>query len=52
VNPGLQVIRTSATSGEGMDEWLGWIETGVTNAGQAKAAPAAKAAAVSYRPVA
>lgn len=52
VNPGLQVIRTSATSGEGMDEWLGWIETGVTTAGQAKAAPAAKPAAVSYRPVA
>jgi hydrogenase nickel incorporation protein HypB len=52
VNPGLQVIRTSATSGEGMDEWLGWIEAGVVSAGQAKAAPAAKPAAVSYRPVA
>jgi hydrogenase nickel incorporation protein HypB len=55
VNPGLQVIRTSATSGEGMDEWLGWIETGVADvaqAGQVKAAPAAKPAAVSYRPVA
>jgi hydrogenase nickel incorporation protein HypB len=26
VNPGLRVIRTSATSGEGMEEWLAWIE--------------------------
>ena len=26
VNPGLRVIKTSATSGEGMDEWLAWIE--------------------------
>jgi hydrogenase nickel incorporation protein HypB len=52
VNPGLRVIRTSATSGEGMDEWLAWIEAGVATAGQVKAAPAAKPAAVSYRPVA
>ncbi len=27
VNPRLQVIRTSATSGEGLDEWLAWLET-------------------------
>ncbi len=26
VNPGLKVIRASATSGEGMAEWLAWIE--------------------------
>jgi len=25
INPGIRVIRTSATSGEGMDEWLAWI---------------------------
>jgi hydrogenase nickel incorporation protein HypB len=25
VNPGLRVIRTSARSGEGMEEWLAWI---------------------------
>jgi hydrogenase nickel incorporation protein HypB len=25
VNPGIRVIRTSATSGEGMAEWLDWI---------------------------
>ncbi len=28
VNPNIQVIRTSATSGEGMEEWLGWIKAG------------------------
>jgi hydrogenase nickel incorporation protein HypB len=26
VNPGIQVIRTSATSGAGMADWLAWIE--------------------------
>jgi len=30
VNPGIQVIRTSATSGEGMADWLAWIEQGRT----------------------
>lgn len=34
VNPGLKVIRTSATSGEGLDEWLAWIEAGVATAGR------------------
>jgi hydrogenase nickel incorporation protein HypB len=29
VNPGLRVIRTSARSGEGLDEWLGWIQAGL-----------------------
>jgi hydrogenase nickel incorporation protein HypB len=28
VNPDIQVIRTSATSGEGMAEWLKWIKQG------------------------
>lgn len=28
VNPKLRVIRTSATSGEGMAEWLAWITSG------------------------
>ena len=28
VNPGIQVIQVSATSGQGMDEWLQWIEGG------------------------
>ena len=29
VNPGINVIRVSATSGEGMDRWLGWIAAAV-----------------------
>jgi hydrogenase nickel incorporation protein HypB len=36
VNPGLRVIRTSATSGEGMAEWLDWIEAGLAVQGQAQ----------------
>ena len=32
VNPGLQVIRTSATSGDGLEAWLGWIEQGAAAA--------------------
>jgi hydrogenase nickel incorporation protein HypB len=29
VNPAIQVIRTSATTGEGLAEWLAWIEGGL-----------------------
>ncbi len=32
VNPRLRVIRTSATSGEGLAEWLAWIEAGLAAA--------------------
>jgi hydrogenase nickel incorporation protein HypB len=32
VNPNIQVIRISATSGEGMDEWLDWIKAGCKKA--------------------
>lgn len=32
VNPDIQVIRISATSGEGMPEWLDWIAAGCRNA--------------------
>jgi hydrogenase nickel incorporation protein HypB len=32
VNPDIQVIRISATSGEGMDEWLDWIRVGCKKA--------------------
>jgi hydrogenase nickel incorporation protein HypB len=32
VNPALQVIRISATSGVGMDEWLAWIAAGCKKA--------------------
>ncbi len=36
INPGLQVIRISATSGAGMAEWLEWIKAGCRNAVAAK----------------
>lgn len=29
VNPKLQVVRCSAISGAGFDDWLGWIEAGI-----------------------
>jgi len=32
VNPNIRVIRISATSGEGMDEWLEWIRMGCKKA--------------------
>jgi hydrogenase nickel incorporation protein HypB len=32
VNPDIQVIRISATSGEGMEEWLEWIRAGCRKA--------------------
>lgn len=32
VNPGIEVIQTSSTSGEGMDAWLAWIERGAAAA--------------------
>jgi hydrogenase nickel incorporation protein HypB len=36
VNPDIQVIRTSATSGEGMEEWLKWIKAGCKKAVERK----------------
>jgi len=35
VNPRIEVIRTSATSGEGMEQWLAWITRGVAAAREA-----------------
>jgi len=32
VNPDIRLIRVSATSGEGMAEWMGWIAAGCRNA--------------------
>ena len=32
VNPGIEVIQVSATSGQGMDQWLDWIEKGSADA--------------------
>ncbi|OHC66541.1 MAG: hydrogenase accessory protein HypB [Rhodocyclales bacterium GWA2_65_20] len=37
VNPGIEVIRISATSGEGMAEWLAWIERGAAVARRQRA---------------
>jgi hydrogenase nickel incorporation protein HypB len=39
INPGLHVIRTSATSGEGLAEWLNWIAAGCRHAAARKHAP-------------
>jgi hydrogenase nickel incorporation protein HypB len=36
INPGLKVIRISASSGEGMAEWLEWIRAGCHDAIAAK----------------
>jgi hydrogenase nickel incorporation protein HypB len=33
INPQIRIITVSATSGEGMDEWLAWIDEGVRAAG-------------------
>ena len=40
VNPRLRVIRTSATSGAGLDEWLAWLEDRLAAARQATPQPA------------
>jgi hydrogenase nickel incorporation protein HypB len=32
VNPGIRVIEVSATKGQGMNEWFGWIEHGAEGA--------------------
>jgi hydrogenase nickel incorporation protein HypB len=32
VNPKIEVLQVSAKSGEGMDEWLDWLERGVVGA--------------------
>lgn len=38
VNPRLRVLRTSATTGEGLDEWIAWIEAGLAAARARRAA--------------
>jgi len=42
VNPGLQVMRLSATTGENLQLWIDWIEAGVRNAGQGESVAALK----------
>jgi hydrogenase nickel incorporation protein HypB len=36
VNPGIEVIQVSATSGQGMDEWLAWLEQGAKTARESR----------------
>lgn len=38
VNPDIEVIRTSSTSGEGIAEWLAWLERGMATARAARGA--------------
>jgi hydrogenase nickel incorporation protein HypB len=40
VNPGIRVIEVSATKGQGMADWLAWVEQGVAAARSARAASA------------
>jgi len=41
VNPAIEILQVSATSGAGMDEWLAWIKRGVAAAGRQRAKPVA-----------
>jgi hydrogenase nickel incorporation protein HypB len=36
VNPSIQVLQVSATTGEGMDQWLAFLRDGLTHAGAAR----------------
>jgi hydrogenase nickel incorporation protein HypB len=36
VRPGIEALRVSATTGEGMDAWLAWLERGVAKARAAR----------------
>ena len=38
VNPGIEVIQVSATTGQGMDEWLKWLEVGARDTAAKKLA--------------
>ena len=40
VNPGIEVIQLSATTGQGMEQWLDWIARGAQQAVRQKAEPA------------
>jgi hydrogenase nickel incorporation protein HypB len=32
INPSIEILRVSATTGEGLDEWIGWIRGGAAEA--------------------
>ena len=38
VNPGIEVIQVSATTGQGMDQWLQWLEVGARDTAAKKLA--------------
>lgn len=40
VNPRLQVLQLSSTTEHGFEDWLGWIQTGLTHQASAPASPA------------
>ena len=29
IKPGVEILRVSATTGEGLDAWYGWLEAGI-----------------------
>jgi hydrogenase nickel incorporation protein HypB len=37
VNPAIEVLRVSATTGEGLGSWLAWVRDGARAASQARA---------------
>ena len=41
VNPSIEILQVSATSGQGMDDWLAWIERGARAVGRQPRDPAA-----------
>jgi len=41
INPSIQILQVSATSGAGMDAWLGWIESGAHAARRQRPDPVA-----------
>ena len=43
VNPAIEILRLSATTGEGMDAWLAWIRGGAVEARRRRAAAAPRA---------
>jgi len=44
VNPGIEIIQLSATTGEGMDEWLHWLDHALGHDHHPAAEPVADAA--------
>ncbi|MDE3010073.1 MAG: hydrogenase nickel incorporation protein HypB [Pseudomonadota bacterium] len=49
VNPGIRVLRTSASSGAGLDAWLDWILLGCSRSARSDTAAAGAASGVAAR---